>query len=1592
MSRLLSTLVPSCHAASKPKVGRSACATSSREKYGPTAAERSPDKRQHGRHQLLRVLLLLTLAAPGLSQSEDEPYFSLSSMRTFGAGAKPSVALTAWNVDTLEFRVYRVDDPVQFFQQLESAHEFGGRAPRPPHQRTLLERIHVWKHGLRTGIRRGLRGQFTESPSARWENAFAGGNKPAAPAAAGTHYAEAPLLNSQQLVLTFEHRPKSHNRWESQNVDVAVMDRGVYLVEAVHGELRAYTILMVSDLVMVTKTGNGRIVNFLADRNTGEPVPGAQLVLLTRDARQGAAESDVNGLAELKFIDGKHDDLRLVARSGPNFAVNTLASYAFETSREHWMGYIYTDRPVYRPGHLVHFKGILRQLGAAGYTVPVGKALSVEILDAEQKEVYRKTLTATATGTIRDDFQLPPSAALGNYSIEVQAGGESFMNGSFEVEEYKKPEYEVRVTPTKARILQGENVQAAIDARYYFGEPVNGAKVKYAVYRSRYWFPMWHDPDDDSPADTGDAQGNDYGDEQILDTEGQLDAEGRLTIDFPTTVSEHATDYRYRIEARVTDAGKREIAGRGSVIATYGSFVVNARPDRYFYQPAGAAAITVQARDYESKPVRTRVHVELFRWSWRQHSAVAAALRSADVDTGADGSGIAQIAIPAQGGSYRLRVSARTPEGREVEDFTYLWVAGAGETDFGDGNRKSVQLIPDKKTYRSGDTARVLIVTGKPNTSVLVSIEGRDLRSHRVIRSADATAILEVPVTVQDEPGIWVAAQYLRKGVMYQGAKYLKVPPVSHQLNVHIATDKPQYRPGDSAQYTVQVTGADGRPAPGAELSLGVVDEAIYAIRPDMTPDPLAFFFRHGWNMVHTEDSLNFYFNGEAGKRRMRLAALRDPSRLAQLKPAALVQPKIRKAFPDTAFWAADLVTDAAGKAQAKVEFPDSLTTWRATARAVAADTELGTRVGGATAKTIVRKNLILRLAVPRFFVQGDEIMISALVHNYLAIEKTVRVSLDFKGLDPLDGATRDVRVLPRAEVRLDWRVRARQVRHAVVTGKALTDEESDAMEVELPVNIPGVKLSHARGGSLAAGGSAAFDLTFPANVQPGSRLLGIRVSPSIAGSLFGALEYLTTFPYGCVEQTMSSFLPNIVVTRAVNELGLKVSLDTDDVQRKIRAGIDRLNNFQHPDGGWGWWETDESHPFMTAYVVAGLAQAKAAGVQVEAERIENGAKWIGKAFAADSKLAFDLRAYMQYALVLAGKPDASALGQVFEQRAKLSPYGLAIFGLALELVKDARAAEIATALEQLVQQDAEQAWWTASRDQMLDFSGDATPEATAYGVKFLSHLRPGSALLPKAALWLMNHRNEGYWWSSTKQTAMVIYGLTDYLKATGELNPNLTATVLVNDMPVLNRKLDQAAALGVPELTLDESGLKPGVNHIRVVTTGQGRLYYSTRLEYYSAEDKFQKTGNTSLNILREYFKLAPVKDGDKIVYDLAPLTGPAASGDTIAVRLTVTGSEWKYLMVEDPIPSGAEFLERDGGYELRSRPLWWQYAFTRRELHDDRMAIFQTYFPQGQQQYFYLLKVVNPGVFQVSPARVQPMYNSGIMATTESRRLEVK
>ena len=179
-------------------------------------------------------------------------------------------------------------------------------------------------------------------------------------------------------------------------------------------------------------------------------------------------------------------------------------------------------------------------------------------------------------------------------------------------------------------------------------------------------------------------------------------------------------------------------------------------------------------------------------------------------------------------------------------------------------------------------------------------------------------------------------------------------------------------------------------------------------------------------------------------------------------------------------------------------------------------------------------------------------------------------------------------------------------------------------------------------------------------------------MTPSIAGTIFGALDYLTSYPYGCTEQTMSSFLPDVLVADAMKKLGVGSNIDPQKLNKQVQAGLDRLYQYQHPDGGWGWWQTDDSQSFMTAYVLTGLVQAKAAGYDVEDARIVRARKWLLTQFTQSTSVKTDLRAYMAYSLVLSGSDsNATIIDSVWNQRATLTPYGKALLGLAMAQVND---------------------------------------------------------------------------------------------------------------------------------------------------------------------------------------------------------------------------------------------------------------------------------------------------------------------------------
>lgn len=1526
----------------------------------------------------------LLAAAFSLPAQEDEAavYFSLNSDRPVRPGEAATVRVHAGGVDELQFRLYRVNEPLVFFEKLPGLHHFGGQVRRSPKHLTPLERFHAWKLATRAWMRDVGRAQFTRDNRASIRARLASGEQQEPPPApAGTGYAAIPILNPQQLVRTWQQPLAAHRRWESVSVPVKIDDRGLYVLEATDGKKTAYTVLSVTELALIVKTTPGRILARVVDRQTGAPLADCPVAVIqpSKEIEAPRVRTNADGLADIPVKGTTEEDLAVAAYPRGEFAVAGVGYWNLVDKKEEQLsGVVYTDRPIYRPGHAVNFRAIVRTEMATGYRLPSDSRLPVRVENAEGEAIFDKKLPVSSFGTVNGNLELPEAAPLGYYSVRV-GEGYGAVHGSFQVEEYRKPEYEVKVSPAQKRLVQGQSNKVTIEAKYFYGEPVVKAKVTVAVYQARWWRP-WDL--EDAAGDEDDEMAN-YAHEQVMDQSGELDEQGRFTITIPAERADF--DRLYRVEARVTDASNREITGNGTFYSTQGTFFLDLRPASWVATAGKPVTLRVESRDYDGNPVGgVRTSIEVKEWRWRSPENTRT-LTTLETTTNANGVGSVEY-TPSAGGSVRLTASARTREGATVTDDSYLWVTGGEWSSYEAPER--IQIVPDKKTYKAGDTAHVLVVTGRDRCDLWVSVEGRAMHKWQFIKATSPSVMVDVPIESAYEPNVYVEAVFVKDNRIFRGSKSLKVPPDSKRLKVDIRPSKNEFKPGEQGTYTVEARDNTGAPVQ-AEFSLGLVDEAIYALARDPINDLVNNFYGRLWNKVGTETSFYYYFYGEAGKRRMQLAQLRPPKWRAQLKPERMVEPKIRKYFPDTMFWVADLKTGADGRAEARVTFPDALTMWRATARGVTPDT----RVGSAIQKNIVRKNLVLTMGTPRFFAESDEMVVPLIVRNYLAAAKTVRVTLAGRGVEIAENGPRELAVASKGEARTEFRVKAGLAREVVLTGKALTDEESDGVELTMPVDWVGVKLSEARSGSLKDTPGVRVQVPFPAGHRPATRTLEVSLAPSVAGTLFSALEYLTGYPYGCVEQTMSSFLPNIVVARAMKELNVGGNVNTTELQKKVRAGLDRLYSMHHEDGGWGWWTWDDTHPFMTAYVTAGLVDARDAGYKVDSERLHRARTSIEKQCDSLRDNNPDLRAYMVYALARAGGEAKPRLEKAWAERSAMSGYGLSLLGLAARELKDPRAAEIASMLEAKAMHAGTDVYWETKRDPLLDFPLDASPEATAFAVKFLAAQKPDSALLPAAVVWLINHRDQGYYWASTKQTAMVIFGLTDYVKQSGELRPDYTATVSVNGKQVLTRKFTAADALSATPVRVTVQGMNAAdTNTVEITRSGSGQLYWSARAEgFVPAAQPIQRGSVPS--ITREYFLLSPSQEQGRVTYRMSPLAGDVRVGDLLAVRLTVKGAEGHYLLIEDPIPAGTELVNDDNRYELRDRPPWWMRWSERRELRDNRAAYFERHFgSRDERQFTHLLKVTHAGRFAVSPARVVPMYEPGSISTTEGRTLEVR
>jgi hypothetical protein len=1366
---------------------------------------------------------------------------------------------------------------------------------------------------------------------------------------------------------------------------------GVYLLQGRAGRLERRAVFFVSDLSLVVKRAGSRALVWAGSMKTGVPLanvavfamggPGApsqvpmggDWLSALAGARAGRRVTNADGLLELPDA-GTAPNLRVVAASDANGLAVAEVPGGGGAADGAAAGFLFTERPIYRPGQTVHWKLFARREQARAWVLPDRTSVSVGVNGPDGSTVEAPDATLSAHGSADGSFEIPKDAPLGDWTLSAAAGG-LHAGATFAVQEYRKPEYQVDVTPERDVVVSGDEVRFRIAADYFFGAPVQGARVRYTLFESRLgpspggaWF--------DEP-----EEGAGYG--RMLRTgETRTDADGRVSLAF--TPDRAAYDRRLALEVEVLDGAQRLVSGRGTAIVGRGLFTIELVPLSGMTLKGTPVVVDVLTRDHKGQPVSASVTLELDQDAWnpleRRWTRASRPLSSVQVVTSAL-QGRARVTIPpstARAGHLQLRARADDARANRITAETSFWVYDPQVWEYA-YRWPTLDVVADRPSYAPGDTARLLVTSDQRDGAVLATLEGRELHGAQVVHLFGNTVLLRFPIRAEHAPNAFVSVHVRRGREVQSRVVELAVHSGRHDLVISLTPDKPQYRPREEAKLAIETRDAAGRPQP-AEVALGVVDEAIYQLRADATPDPHRVFYGRRPNRVVTVVSFPTLYYGGADK------GGRDEP---------------RRDFRDVAFWAPAVQTDANGRAEVSFRWPDNLTTWRATARGMTD----ATLVGDTLVKSLVTKEIVSRLAVPRGFVAGDEAVLVSVVNNRGAQPLTgVNESVAVEGAVRLTGAASATTSLAaNGESRGRWPVAAAgespkdgSDASARFTFRAAGKTDRDALEQRVPVAPRAVPL-RPRGAGLLDAPSATLEVPLPADLVRSGSAVELTLAGSLAGLALDANEYLASYPWGCTEQTANAILPAATLVRAATSAGVALP-GWEDPGKRLAPYVQRLVSLRG-DGGWSWWSDGQPDPYLTALAVDALCEAVKLGVEADAAR------------AAIHSVSYSLGSILQelrtadgeaYVLMhLAGMFEIPQPGSNLEelraparamaeglvaQRSSLGTAGLGCAAIACaRLGLAAEARQLLDALGARAVRDGNGLSFPA--DDPDAWFGDGV-ENTGYALSALARLAPADPRGPEMLRWLAARRT-GREWRSTRVTGPVAVALADWLathpaeaQGAGEVSATWNGERAWSGVLGGAGRLTSSATV-----RLDGPKLRAGANALTLTRTGPGPLYWSWSARA-NVPSPGPATNDARLVVKREFLRASRTADRRGRPQWLTAPLGPAEPlrvGEAVLVRLTLEAPKpLRWLMIEDPRPSGFELDPLDTpGLE---RP-WDLHA----ESRDDRTVFFVERLESGETRIEYLIRPEIEGAFTALPTSVGCMYDPALLVRGAEARLRV-
>ncbi|MCB9079157.1 MAG: Ig-like domain-containing protein, partial [Anaerolineaceae bacterium] len=681
------------------------------------------------------------------------------------------------------------------------------------------------------------------------------------------------------------------------------LDPGVYLLDTdspQFGNDNYYHnhrhVLVVTHINLTLKTGQREAMVWATGLADGEPISGQEIVFYNTSQHHQieTVTTDGDGLARVDltrndgggivaYIDAEGDNFSAVSENWTRGISPYEFGVDFAQSQPSYNVHIYTDRPIYRPGQTIYFKGIIRREDDVAFSRPDVGQVKITVLDAAYETVLEKEVEVSPAGTFNGSVDLEEGASLGNYTIGARFGA-NYIEQYVQVAAYRPPEFEVTVEPSEPELLRGEDVEATIHTNYFFGGPLAGADVTWNVLAESYRFDppqlgAYRFTDADDPYVCFECwwwQSNPFP-QPILDGSGASDAAGQLSLTLEGQELDEILEtgsQRLTIEASATGPDNQFISGRSSVVIHKGDYYIGLSPQEQVADANEETAIDLIAVDWDAQRLADKMlDVQIVRYEWVNTFIEGAGggywksetqkelVDQFTVTTDAQGEAIARF-TPPQGGSYQIIAqdqatldaassNNQSPDLQSpnlpvspIRSSIFVWVAGEDDISWRRENNDRITLISDKASYEPGETAEILIPSPfEGKHYALVTVERGRIIEQEVIEMTSTSQVYQLPIAENYAPNIYVSVVLVqgREGPTTDDAPRLAdykvgILPIdvklsAQLLNISLTASPEQAEPGSEITYNLEVTDVNNKPV-SAEFSLDLVDKAVLSLQP----------------------------------------------------------------------------------------------------------------------------------------------------------------------------------------------------------------------------------------------------------------------------------------------------------------------------------------------------------------------------------------------------------------------------------------------------------------------------------------------------------------------------------------------------------------------------------------------------------------------------------------------------------------------------------------------------------------------------------------------------------------------------------------